>query len=77
MKSTLQPVKPLKTLAVRRFKQWVFLSSIVKSLKKMVAQLILQDLEDLCVLLVRLVTESHSPIWCLCLLRDCSWLHFM
>lgn len=28
----------------------------------MAAQLILQDLEDLCVLLVRVVTESYSPI---------------
>lgn len=28
----------------------------------MSAQLVLQDLEDLCVLLVHVVTESHSPI---------------
>lgn len=28
----------------------------------MAAQLILQDQEDLCVLLVRVVTESHSPL---------------
>lgn len=28
----------------------------------MATQLILQDLEDLCVLLVRVVTESHSPL---------------
>lgn len=28
----------------------------------MAAQLIPQDLEDLCVLLVHVVTESHSPI---------------
>lgn len=28
----------------------------------MAAQLILQDLEDLCVFLAHVVTESHSPI---------------